>query len=72
LKIIDLSIRNDEFPVSSEIEMLFKPENAVPSMKVTLRGITIDFNEQPQNADDSIRFSSELDSNEIDESDSHE
>jgi hypothetical protein len=37
-------------------------------MNVTLRGITIDCNEEDENALDSIRFNCELDSNEIDES----
>jgi hypothetical protein len=35
-----------------------------------LHGITIDSSDEFENADDSIRFNCELDSNEIDESDS--
>jgi hypothetical protein len=41
-------------------------------MNITFRGITIDCNEDDENALDSIRFNCELDSNEIDESDLHE
>jgi hypothetical protein len=40
-------------------------------MNVILRGTTIDCNEEQENAFDSIRFNYEFDSNEIDESDSH-
>jgi hypothetical protein len=38
----------------------------------TLRRITIDSSEEYENTDDSTRFNFELDSNEIDESDSHD
>jgi hypothetical protein len=41
-------------------------------MNATLRGITIDFNEDDENARDSMRFNREFDSNEINEKDSHE
>jgi hypothetical protein len=40
-------------------------------MNCTLRGISIDSGEESDNADDSICFNLEFDSNEIDESDSH-
>jgi hypothetical protein len=40
-------------------------------MNCTLRGITIDSSEEYENADDSIRFKTEFDSNEIDESLQH-
>jgi hypothetical protein len=40
-------------------------------MNVTFRGLTIDFNENDENASDSIRFKCEFDSNEIDETDLH-
>jgi hypothetical protein len=38
-------------------------------MNWTLRGIIIDWSDDPWNASDSIRVNCELDSNEIDESD---
>jgi hypothetical protein len=37
----------------------------------TFRGISIDRSDENANADDSIRFNREFDSNEIDESDLH-
>jgi hypothetical protein len=43
---------------------------AEPSMNWTLRGIRIDWSDEDENAYDSIRVNCELDSNEIDESDS--
>jgi hypothetical protein len=38
----------------------------------TLHGISIDRSDESENADDSIRFNREFDSNEIDESDGHQ
>jgi hypothetical protein len=38
----------------------------------TFRGISIDRRDDDENADDSIRFNREFDSNEIDESDLHD
>jgi hypothetical protein len=69
LKRKQLSTENAQFPVSIEIEKLFRFENAEPSVNAALRGTTIDCNEDEENASDSIRFNCEFDSNEIDESD---
>jgi hypothetical protein len=44
---------------------------AEPAINSTFRGISIDSRFEPENANDSIRFTDEGDSNEIDESDSH-
>jgi hypothetical protein len=66
-----LSIQNVVFPDSIESEKFSRFENAEPSMNVTFRGITIDCNDDPQNASDSMRFNCDSDSNEIDESDLH-
>jgi hypothetical protein len=72
-----ISIRNScsiwktSFPASKEIEFNFAFANAESSMNCTLRGITIDWSDEDENADDSIRFNLEFDSNEIDESDLH-
>jgi hypothetical protein len=57
------------FSISIEIEKFSRPENAEPSMNATLRAMTIDFKEENEKAFDSIRFSCETDSNEIDEMD---
>jgi hypothetical protein len=46
--------------------------NAEPSMNWTFRGITMKSSEEDENADDSIRFKADFDSNEIDESDLHD
>jgi hypothetical protein len=64
------STENDEFPDSIEINEIFDAENVDPSMKATPRGITIDCNEEYENAEDSIRLSCEWDSNETEKSDS--
>jgi hypothetical protein len=46
-----------------------QPEKQLKQRISTVRGITIDFSEESENAEDSIRFNLESDSNEIDESD---
>jgi hypothetical protein len=64
-----LSIENIEPPDSMETETSSRSEKANPSMNVTFRGITIDFNEDDEIACDSIRFNCEFHSNETDETD---
>jgi hypothetical protein len=61
-----------ELPDSIERDEMFSHKDADPSMNVAQRGITIDFNEDPQNVLDSILCSCESDSNEIEESDLHQ
>jgi hypothetical protein len=58
-----------EFPASIEIKICEITENAEPSIKSTSRGIMIDLRAESWNADDSMHFSRESFSNEIDESD---
>jgi hypothetical protein len=65
----DESTMKFEFPASIEIEIFEIFENAEPSIKPTSRGIAIDLRAEPENASDSMRFSREPFSNEIDESD---
>jgi hypothetical protein len=57
------------FSSSIQIETPPEPENAEPLRFSTVRGITIDFSEELENASDLICFSLESDSIEIDESD---
>jgi heat shock protein HspQ len=65
----DESTMKCEFPSSIEIETREIFENAEPSIKLTSRGIVIDLRPEKRNAYDSMRFSREPFSNEIDESD---
>jgi hypothetical protein len=58
-----------EFPASIEIENGETFENAEPSIKSISRGILIDLKAENENASDSMRFSRESFSNEVDESD---
>jgi hypothetical protein len=62
-------IRN--FSKSSEIEIddNVTSINAEPLMNWTFRGITIDWSDEDENANDSIRVNCEFDSNVIDKSD---
>jgi hypothetical protein len=63
------SISRCSLPSSIQIETFSQPENAEPLIVSTVRGITIDFSEENENALDSIRFNLESNSIEIDESD---
>jgi hypothetical protein len=63
------SITKISFPDSIEIDNWVTPRNAEPSMNWTFRGITIDWSDEDENANDSIRVKSEFDSNVIDEGD---
>jgi hypothetical protein len=56
------------FPLSIEISVNIVDWNAESSMNYTLRGITIDSRELSENALDSIHFSPEFDSTEINKS----
>jgi hypothetical protein len=58
-----------EFPASIEIEICEIFENPEPLIKSTFQGIMIDSRAKPRNGPDSMRFSGESFSNEIDESD---
>jgi hypothetical protein len=51
------------------MEFKLTSRNAEPSINPTFRGISMDASDERENAEDSIRFNRELDSNEIDESD---
>jgi hypothetical protein len=66
------SITNVVFPSSIEIVNILLPTNAEPSIDVTVRGIKIDVSDDDENTFDSIRRNRELDSNDIDESDSQD
>jgi hypothetical protein len=68
---MSFSITNISFPDSIEMDDDETSMKAEPSMNSTLRGITIDSSDENKNADDSIRFNREFDSNEIDENNSH-
>jgi hypothetical protein len=65
------SITNVVFPLSILIDDKFISQKAEPSMNRTFRGIKIDWSDENENANDSIRVNREFDSNEIDESDWH-
>jgi hypothetical protein len=73
-----ISIRNScsiwkiSLLASIKIDCNFVFSNAEPSINCRLRGITIDWSEEDENANDSIRFNLEFDLNEIDESDSQD
>jgi hypothetical protein len=60
---------NLPFSLSVEIDDKFVPRNAESSMNWTFRGMTIDWSDEHENANDSIRVNREFDSNMIDESD---
>jgi hypothetical protein len=63
------SITNTSFPDSIEIAEIGISVKAEPSMNWTFRGITIDWSDDWENANDLIRVNREFDSNVIDESD---
>jgi hypothetical protein len=72
LKSEQSSTKRFELPGSIKTVTFSRTKNADPSTNDTFRGRTIDCKEQLENASDSIRFSCESDSNEIDESELHE
>jgi hypothetical protein len=57
-------------PASIKTESNFVFAHAEPTMNYTFRGISIDWSDDNENADDSIRFNLEIDSNTIVESES--
>jgi hypothetical protein len=69
---VEASIRfNPDFDSNDIDESLSHDEKHHEQSILTLRGITIDSNEDNGNVDNSIRFNIEFDSNEIDENDCH-